>query len=478
MPSPPRPPAPCACDEFNRAAILRAAAARAGAGLPTIETGMPAPAGTGLSRRSFVARSAGMAMAVFGGSLLSPRAFEVGIEEAAAQAAGGPRKILVSIYLAGGIDSMTLLAPVGHASYAALRPTLAVPASADPADVFTEDTSLQWHPNAAALRDLHLAGRVTVIPAIGYTDPNQSHFTSRHFYEVGETNPFGRVGWLGRFLDRHGTAGNPLQGLSLDYQLAPALAPASVPVAAVPAPESYGFNTREVWDATLRGRMLDGYAALGALPTGDAELAAARFAARQTMTLREQLAPIQGVNVVQAASYPYPSGTFARRLAALAELIETGTQPGGTPLPLKVVAIQANGGYDTHDSQVATLPGDILTMTESIAAFQHDLEARGLADQVLTHVWTEFGRRAQENGSGTDHGAAGISFVIGTKAKGTMAGEFPGIASGQLDARGNLRHTVDFRGVYRGLLEQWFKVDPTGIVPGHASFAAPALAVD
>jgi uncharacterized protein (DUF1501 family) len=46
-----------------------------------------------------------------------------------------------------------------------------------------------------------------------------------------------------------------------------------------------------------------------------------------------------------------------------------------------------------------------------------------LPDRVVTMVWTEFGRRAEENGSsGTDHGAAGIALVIGAPARGRMVG--------------------------------------------------------
>ena len=94
-------------------------------------------------------------------------------------------------------------------------------------------------------------------------------------------------------------------------------------------------------------------------------------------------------------------------------------------LPLKVVALDANGGYDTHDNQNGSLPGDLAEFSQSLAAFQADLEARGLADRVLINVWSEFGRRPEENGSGTDHGAAGLSMVIGTRAKGTMVGRVP-----------------------------------------------------
>ncbi|MDQ1701621.1 MAG: hypothetical protein QOF57_873, partial [Frankiaceae bacterium] len=118
----------CACNDFNRAQLLRAGAVRAGAGLPSIEPGMPAPAGTGLSRRSFLLRSAGLALSVYGaGRLMGAQAFEEGVAHAAA---GGAQPTLVSIFLPGGADSMSILAPVGDPLYAGLRPTLALSPSA------------------------------------------------------------------------------------------------------------------------------------------------------------------------------------------------------------------------------------------------------------------------------------------------------------------------------------------------------------
>ena len=161
----------------------------------------------------------------------------------------------------------------------------------------------------------------------------------------------------------------------------------------------------------------------------------------------------------RSTEHPFPD-----RLAALAEMIDRG-------LPLRVVAMDANGGYDTHENQAATLAENLGLLSSSLAAFQADLEARGIADRVLVHVWSEFGRRPAANGSGTDHGAGGASLMMGTRASGTTVGEFPGLAT--LDAHGNLRHTVDFRGVYRGLTEQWLGVDADGIVPGASRFTAP-----
>lgn len=431
------------------------------------DTGRPFPAGSGLSRRTFLTRSAGLALAVYGGSLLSPRAFQEGIE--AAQAATPSDRILVSVFLPGGIDALSLIAPTGHPDYAQLRPTLRIAPNA--ADQLVGDPSLQWHPSAAPLRDLHKAGKVTVLPAIGYTDPDQSHFTSRHYWEVGELNPAGRVGWMGRYLDAYGAPDNPLQGLSLNYDLAPALAPASVPVSAVGTPENYDFWTRNVWDDDINDKLLSGFGALGSLATGDAELAAARRAASLSAGLRNGLMPVKGLDVAaleQSHGYPAGGDAFPYRLAALAEMISLG-------LPLKMVAIEANGGYDTHDNQLGSLPGDIALLSQSLAAFQADLEARGVADRVLVHVWSEFGRRAQENGSGTDHGAGGVSLIMGTKAAGGIVGEFPGIAANQLDDRGNLQHSTDFRAVYKTFVEGWFGQDPAGIIPDAAQFSALPL---
>ena len=107
-------------------------------------------------------------------------------------------------------------------------------------------------------------------------------------------------------------------------------------------------------------------------------------------------------------------------------------------------------------------------------AFQRDLEARGLADRVLIEMWSEFGRRPEENGSlGTDHGAAGCAFVIGSKAQGEMVGEFPGLS--KLDSYGNLRVTSDFRAMYCSLLEQWLGHDAGPIIPGASGFTQPTL---
>src|SRR5205823_6473148 len=165
---------------------------------------------------------------------------------------------------------------------------------------------------------------------------------------------------------------------------------------------------------------------------------------------------------------PKSDDGFPNKLAGLAAVIAAG-------LPLRVVALSAPGEYDTHSDQATALAAGLQLTSDSLLAFQRDLEARGIADRVLVHVWSEFGRRAQENGSGgTDHGAAGVGFLLGTRVRGTMIGEFPGLQKG-LDENGNLKATSDFRGVYAALLEQWLGTDAASVLPGIDSFARPSL---
>jgi uncharacterized protein (DUF1501 family) len=456
----------CPCDDFSRTSLLKRAAGLAGRALPAPEPGAPAPAGKGLDRRQFLVRSAGMLVSVYGASRLNLSALQEGV---AAAAAGPQGPVLVSIFLAGGVDSLTLLAPVGDRDYRGLRPKLALGESEG--TPFSEDGRLRWHPSMAGFSQLHAEGKLTVMPAIGYEHPDQSHFNSRHFWEVGALDRRLVTGWLGRFIDRVGQPDNPLQGLSLDGELSPALATARMPVSAVQGPGDYDFWAPGVW-GDIENWMLESMPAIAGYHAGgrDAGLQQAGRIAVQSAKLRQQLMPFAGKGI--ASPVPYPAveergDDFPSRLAALAAMLAAG-------LPLRCVSLTAPGDYDTHDNQGEDLAKGLKLTADSLLAFQRDLEARGLADRVLVHVWSEFGRRGEENGSdGTDHGAAGAGFLLGKRAGGRMIGEFPGL--GNLDEDGNLRATADFRGIYCALLEQWFGVDATAVVPDAKRFPRPAL---
>jgi uncharacterized protein (DUF1501 family) len=309
-----------------------------------------------------------------------------------------------------------------------------------------------------------------VMPAVSYDDPDQSHFTSRHYWEVGALDPNGRTGWLGRLLDVIGTQDNPLQGLSMDGHLSPALAPAKVPVAAVNGAQ-YDLWTPDVWGPP-EDVLYDAVTQIGNAHAGssDPQLAMAGAVTSQAMEVRSQLLPFADGNLSSPVSYPDGgSEDFPKYMAGLAAMLDAG-------LPIRCVGVNAPGMYDTHENQPQELTNDLKLTSDTLLAFQRDLESRGLADRVVTLVWSEFGRRPEQNASdGTDHGAAGVGFVIGKPVKGQMIGEYPGL--GTLDEDDNLRFTTDFRSVYCALLEQWFGQDPAAILPDAAKFSSPPTVI-
>jgi uncharacterized protein (DUF1501 family) len=447
------------CDGFQRSEALRRAVASR-APQRDWDPRMPVPAGAGLDRRRFLAGAAGGLLTVYGADRLGLTGRLLG-EGIAKAAQGPPNPVLVSVFLQGGIDGLSLLAPAADPVYRKLRPALALAPSAG--TPFSEDPRLRWHPSAASFAKLHDAGKVTVFPGIGYSSPDMSHFTSRHYWEVGATETGVATGWLGRYLDVAGSATNPLQGLSMDGQMNPTLASARNPVAAIDKPEDFSLWLDGVWGDVFTWT-LDSAAWLGEAQrrSPDPALAQVAEAAAEVGIVRQALAPFRGKdgNAAYRSSVTYPKATgtdLPQRLAGLAAMIAAG-------LPLRCVALTSDAQFDTHSAQVGTFTPALSVIADSLAAFQSDLEARGIADRVLVHVWSEFGRRAEENGSaGTDHGAAGVSLLIGTRARGTMIGELPSLTS--LDANGNLQENVDYRGVYCSLLEQWFGQDAAAVIP-------------
>jgi uncharacterized protein (DUF1501 family) len=454
----------CSCNDFTRSQLLRRGAAIAGKGLPKIEPGMPLPAGTGLDRRTFLLRSAGAALSVYGASMLSPRHFEEGIAQASA-AASPNQPVLVSIFMEGGWDALSVLAPVGEARYKELRPTLGLAEGSG--KVFSEDKSLMWHPAASGLAELHEEGKVTTFPAIGYQPADESHFTSRHYWEVGQLDANARTGWMGRYIDLTGEPNNPLQGLSLDYSLAPALATATMPVAAVSSPADYNMWANGLGEP-ITGPALETFGELGTLPAPSPAYAQARNASYDTGLVLDKMAGfVQSEKESEDASpVPYPTGDFAERLAVLAAMLHT-------EMPIKCASLNAVGSYDTHSDETDTLSTNLGETVAAVVAFQRDLEARKLDQRVLIQLWSEFGRRPEENGSGTDHGAGGVAFLIGSRASGEMVGEFPGLT--KLDVNENLVNTSDFLAMYCSLLEQWFQTEAGLVIPEAASFQRPVL---
>ena len=201
----------------------------------------------------------------------------------------------------------------------------------------------------------------------------------------------------------------------------------------------------------------------------DPAVAQAARAAAFAGGVRDALAPL-GVDgkpaYTPAAAYPQSSEAFPKRLAGFAAMLAAG-------LPIRAAAIRAPGGYDTHANQEASLGKSLKLTFDSLLAFQRDLEARGLADRVLTLVWSEFGRRAQENGSGTDHGAAGCGFIVGTRAAGPDDRRVPGAGEA-----GQGRQPARDRGLPRRLrraVRRLVRRRPGAVLPDARGIGRPVI---
>jgi uncharacterized protein (DUF1501 family) len=121
--------------------------------------------------------------------------------------------------------------------------------------------------------------------------------------------------------------------------------------------------------------------------------------------------------------------------------------------------------FDTHAGQLANHTRLWTQTSKAIEAFYDDLKEHNATDNVVLFVFTEFGRRVHDNGSGTDHGAGGAAFVIGDAVKGGLYGEYPSLEAGKL-LEGDLHYNNDFRGTYATLLERWLGMDSKPIVGG------------
>ncbi len=152
----------------------------------------------------------------------------------------------------------------------------------------------------------------------------------------------------------------------------------------------------------------------------------------------------------------YPNSFLSNRLRLAAQLL-------AAPLGTRVVTLDW-GSFDTHGDQVSSMDPQLAVLGSALAAFQADLNARGIGDQVMTVVFSEFGRRVDSNDSGgTDHGAGGPMMVLGNRVKGGLASQPSDLNS--LTDNGDLRVSTDFRHVYKAIFQEWFQTNPAYYLP-------------
>ncbi len=386
------------------------------------------------TRREFL-RTSGRGIGLLAFSQFAP-SFLVESTLAAAPAPEKDRSILVLVQLAGGNDGLNTVIPFEDANYYRLRPTLGVAKD----QVLRLGDTAGLHPACAPLHALYREGRLGIVQNVGYPNPNRSHFRSTEIWETGSaSNEYLSSGWIGRFLD-NACSGAPDEG------------PVAVHVSnevpqsflAQNAHPTFGLNPNQ----RNRRESQDNLALLEKLvaqPAADGEHGNHGFLRQTMMDALVTEKRVQGVLGGYRPDATYPGTPFAQSLRNVAALV-------AARFPTRVYFVTL-GGFDTHSNQAGAHQNLLRTLSEGLAAFQKDLEAHRLDQQVLTMTFSEFGRRPNENESrGTDHGTAAPLLVMGTRVKGTLHGTPPSLA---LERNQDLTYSTDFRQVYATVLDKW-----------------------
>ena len=361
--------------------------------------------------------------------------------------------ILVVLQLSGGNDALNTVVPYGDPLYFDNRPNVRIPED----QVLPINDHLGFHPTMGPIKKLYDEGKVAIIQGIGYPKPNRSHFRSMDIWHTCEPEKVGDEGWLGRALrDLDPHKENVLTGVNFGRGLPRALAAPGVPVASVGNLETYGVLTG-IEAEDQRTKALETFSnvyspMLGKGPVLD------YFA-------QTGLDALKGADILSTApekyssSVEYGNDTVAQYMRNIVQthLADFGTRVFYTTAPYN--------SFDTHAGELANHTRLWTETSNAIGAFYDDLKEHNATENVLLFVFTEFGRRVHDNGSGTDHGAGGHAFVIGDMVKGGLYAEYPSLAQDKL-VEGDLCFNNDFRGTYATLLEKWVGLDAKPIVGG------------
>jgi uncharacterized protein (DUF1501 family) len=371
--------------------------------------------------------------------------------------------ILVVVQLAGGNDGLNTVVPIADARYTAARQRIALTSS----QTLAVDARTGLHPNLTSLHGELMNGRMAIVQSVGYPAPDLSHFRSTDIWESGVAERVETTGWLGRALDSlYASDAAAMHSIALGYDLPPAFDGLSVSTPVVADPTYFDFRVDPFYsdDEPLQRRAIASL--LAPLPLSRRH--AARPSAGPVVDLRNAVALV-GANALTDAA------TVRNAATGYTTTVAYPDTDLGNSLKLTAAVIAANSGarifwvtqdgYDTHDSERGDHDALMTNLDRSLAAFLGDIRAHGSDRRVALMLWSEFGRRVEDNGSaGTDHGTAGPMFLLGTRVRGGLYGDAPNL--GDLDEDGNLKYTTDFRRVYASVLADWVGADPRLVLGG------------
>jgi uncharacterized protein (DUF1501 family) len=342
-------------------------------------------------------------------------------------------RVLVVVELDGGNDALNTVVPHADEDYAKLRPKL----KHDPKRLLKLTNGVGLHPALKPLEKLLDAGRLAVVPGVGYPNPSRSHFTSMAIWQTGrlDTEELQGYGWLGRAMDP-----------SADHLVSVG---GEVPTA-LRGRRSSAIAFKKTEDLLLSNPVA-ARAGIGPEPSGDLTA----FVRRQTVdafTAADKLSRL----TIDPGGPRYPDSELSGHLKQVARLLKADVGAR--------VFYTKQSGYDTHSQQPFRHAGLLREFGNAVAAFFADLTESKLAERVTLLAFSEFGRTIKENASdGTDHGTAGAVFVIGPTVKGGLLGTMPSLTDLE---KGEPEMTTDFRGVYAATLENWLSVPPDESIKG------------
>ena len=364
--------------------------------------------------------------------------------------ANGDRNLVI-VQMSGGNDYLNTLVPYDNGLYYDSRPEIAI----DPDSVIKIDDRVGFRPGLEPIKRLWDEGKVAIINGIGYPKPNRSHFRSMDVWHTALAEEVGTEGWLGRAIrDIDPNGENVLAGVNFGRGLPRAMGCPGVPVASVGNLETYGLFP-DMQDQALREYALETFGKMyGGAEGKDAVMG---------FLGQTGLDALRGADILRTAPGKYES-TVEYAANPMAQSLKSAAQVMFADFGTRVYFTQ-HGSFDTHSGELFKHEMLWNEVAPAVGDFYDDLVEHGRNEDTVMFLYSEFGRRIKDNGSGTDHGSGGMAMLIGDSVKGGMYGEYPSLADDD-QLEGDLHYNNDFRSTYTSVLEQWLSLDAAPIVNG------------
>ena len=366
--------------------------------------------------------------------------------------------VIVVLQLTGGNDYLNTVIPYNDPHYRDNRPAVGVAEDC----ILKINDNVGFHPEMAPMQRLYDQGKVAIINGVGYANSPRSHFRSMDIWHTCEPDKLGTEGWLGRVTkDLDPNKENVVTAVSFGPSLPRALALPGVPVACVDNLDTFGMLPT-ITETEQRNKILDRFTRLYSPTIGSGFV--------MDYLSQTGLDSLKAADILKVApakynsTIEYPDTPLARKLRGVAQvhMADLGTR----------ILYCDHGSFDSHSNQVGMHDKLWHDVSSAVESFFDDLKENNAGENVIMLLFSEFGRRVHDNGSGTDHGAAGAAFVIGEGVKGGEYGEYPSTNTEDLE-QGDLVPNTDFRSVYTTLAENWMGLDANPLVGG--TFEKPSF---